>query len=259
MRFLVIFLALLCFSPVFAENLERMAKRGDISAQFELGKRCFEKKDCECAVKWLSAAAWSYDKSHAQTIAKAQNTLGVLRANGCDGEPDPHGAMEMFRKAMDAGNTDAMVNLGYMLEKKDGLRISDMEQIAVLYKKAALQGSTQGMYQLGNLFDYAADIRFRNKKHAAKWYEKAGNNGHLNAQFRLGMMCKDGVGVRQDYVKSREWLGKAASGGHLDAQHYLGLMYRDGNGMPKDTIKGRQLLERACKGGYVPSCKELED
>lgn len=32
MRFLVIFLALLYSSPVFAEDIESMAKRGDISA-----------------------------------------------------------------------------------------------------------------------------------------------------------------------------------------------------------------------------------
>lgn len=259
MRFFVVFFSLLCASSVFAEDLERMAKRGDISAQFELGRRCFEEKDCGCAARWLGAAAWSNDKRHVQTIARAQNMLGVLRANGCDGKPDPHGAMEMFRKAADAGNTTAMVNLGLMLEKKEGLQLSDMKLIAGLYKKAALQGSTEGKYFLGNLLDYAGDIRFRNKKHAAQWYEKAGNDGHLNAQFRLGMMFRDGVGIPQDYAKSREWLGKAAAGGHLDAQHYLGLMHRDGIGTPKDAIKGRELLKRACKGGYEPSCKGLED
>ena len=259
MRFLMAFFTLLCASSVFAEDLESMAKRGDISARFELGRRCFEEKNCECAAKWLGAVAWSHDKSHAQTIARAQNMLGVLRAKGCGKKPDPHGAIEMFQKAAEAGNAAAMVNLGVMLEKKKDLRFSDIVQIAGLYKKAALQGSTDGKYLLGNLLDYASDIRFRNKKHAAQWYEEAGNDGHLNAQFRLGMMCRDGVGIPQDYAKSREWLGKAATGGHLDAQHYLGIMYRDGIGTPKDAIKGRKLLERACKGGYKSSCKELEN
>ena len=100
-----------------AGDLRRKAERGDVPAQYELGRRCSEQKKYACALVWFRKAAQ-------QGHAGAQNRLGVMYERG-EGMPiDLVEAYKWFTIAAAAGNTFAAAN-SLSLERR-----LNVEQIA---------------------------------------------------------------------------------------------------------------------------------
>ena len=86
-----------------AGDLRRKAERGDVPAQYELGRRCSEQKKYACALVWFRKAA---EQGH----AGAQNRLGVMYERG-EGVPmDLVQAYIWFTRAAAAENSFATAN-----------------------------------------------------------------------------------------------------------------------------------------------------
>ena len=96
------FLALAVCS-VSAASLKQKAHEGDPRAQYELGRRCSEKKNHRCALIWLQKAA---EQGH----AGAQNRLGVMYERGEGVRVDMVEAYRWFTIAAAGGNTFASAN-----------------------------------------------------------------------------------------------------------------------------------------------------
>ena len=74
----------------------------------------------------------------AQTLAKAE--IGVPSRGGRAGPARDEGAAEWFEKAARKGSADAMVNLGLLYAKGQGVPQS-YERAVELYKQSAAQGN----------------------------------------------------------------------------------------------------------------------
>ena len=96
------FLMLAVFS-VSANSLERKAEQGDARAQYELGKRCSDKKNYRCALVWLQKAG---EQGH----AGAQNRLGVMYERGEGVMVDLVEAYKWYSLSAAAGNSFASAN-----------------------------------------------------------------------------------------------------------------------------------------------------
>lgn len=96
------FLALLACN-VSAGGTKRLAERGDARAQYELARRCSEKKDYRCAVAWFRKAA---EQGH----AGAQNRLGVMYERGEGVGIDELEALKWYSLAASAQNAYAIAN-----------------------------------------------------------------------------------------------------------------------------------------------------
>lgn len=158
---------------------------------------------------WFETAAKETDD------AEAMHSLARLHLE----EKADSLALFWFRGAADAGERDAMVDLGLMYDQGRGTPRDPAEAVR-LYGRAAQAGSTRGMVALGQ--SYA-----------------------------------NGVGVARDYRQARAWNLRAACQGSADAMYNLGVLYRNGLGVPADQRKAVRWLRRGARAGSAEAATML--
>jgi TPR repeat protein len=88
-------------------TVRERAEAGDAQAQDRIGH------DFEARKQYAEAASW-YGKAVQQDDARAANDLGELYGAGLGVPKDPQKAFDLYAKAADLGQPDAMVSLGVM-------------------------------------------------------------------------------------------------------------------------------------------------
>ncbi|MEU9049612.1 hypothetical protein AB0D37_04255, partial [Streptomyces sp. NPDC048384] len=89
-----------------------------------------------------------FRKAIAAGNTECMRDLGILLADELD-PPDLDGAQEWYRNAIAAGNTDAMRSLGILRASR--LDPPDLDGAQEWYRKAIAAGNTDAMIDLGNL------------------------------------------------------------------------------------------------------------
>ncbi|HEX4136391.1 MAG TPA: serine/threonine-protein kinase [Bryobacteraceae bacterium] len=126
---------------------------------------------------------------------------------------DEAAARESFRKAADAGNSQAMVLLASMYSQGLGGSKSDSDAVR-LFQQAADLGYPRGMYNLGVMYEADRGVPESpdNLAKAASWYQKAvDRGGSADAAYRLGLMYEQGRGVSKDLVQARRYYEKSGT------------------------------------------------
>ena len=88
------------------------------------------------------------------------------------------------------------------------------------YRKAAEAGNSEAMSKLGLMYDVGKGVAIDDRE-AVKWYRKAADAGNSNAMNDLGVMYRNGRGVTKDNKKAIYWYRKAAQQGNKIAQRNL--------------------------------------
>ena len=152
------------------------------------------------------------------TASKARQALAALgvRRKGrsrtwlgdqsWQGKQDQAG--ESFRKAADAGDTDAMVKLGYLL-----MGWGEQNEAEQWFRKAADLGNTSAMGSLGFLLAERGE-----HAQAEQWHRKAADAGDTIAMVNLGVLLRG----RGEQDQAEQWYRKAAGAGDTGAMHNLG-------------------------------------
>ena len=122
-----------------------------------------------------------------------------------------------YQEAADAGDTDAMNNLGNLLS--DQLDPPDLAGARHWYQQAADAGHTDAMNNLGNLLSDQLDPP--DLAGARHWYQQAADAGHTDAMNNLGNLLSDQLDP-PDLAGARHWYQQAADAGHTDAMNNLG-------------------------------------
>ena len=185
-----------------------------------------------------TAPLWLQRAQIAESLAQAQRYLDAK---------DFAKALSLLQKAADAGNADAMFNLGWTYENRWAID-QDLGKAREWYQKAADAGNANAMYYLGVLYEDGKGVTQDYGK-AREWYQKAVDAGNREAMFKLGLLYEDGKGVTQDYGKAREWYQKAVDAGNREAMFKLGLLYEDGKGVTQDYGKAREWYQKAADAG----------
>lgn len=128
-----------------AAKLYERAKKGDIDAQFELGKNYYNNSDYPNAVEWFSKAA---QKGH----AGAQNYLGFCYYNGNGVTQNYAEAVKWFTRAAQQGNDKAQYNLGLCYYYGKGVLQNTQEAIK-WYRMAEKQGNESARPALATIFN----------------------------------------------------------------------------------------------------------
>ena len=185
--------------------------------------------------------------------ADAQNSLGVMYADGEGVAQDESKAVEWYRKAAEQGHTDAQFNLGKVYFHGDGVA-QDRAKAVEWYAKAAEQGHAEAQYTLGWIYEEGRVVVKNNAKSVA-WLTRAAKQGYAEAQYRLSWMYGIGFNVTKDSAKSVVWLTRAAEQGHAFAQFLCGEMYFEGAGVPRDLVRAYAWLNLAAAQGDSDSRK----
>ena len=84
-------------------------------------------------------------------------------------------------------------------------------------------------------------------KYAFGWALLAARNGHAQSAELTGVMYRNGIGVPQNYVKSRKWLERALARGSNEPNFELAILYADDSNPGVDKTKASNYLTEAIK------------
>ena len=151
-----------------------------------------------------------------------QATRVSVRGNAANGlanvllDADEVAEAETWLKvAADAGVTAAIVNLGWLLERR-----GDRRQAEWYYRQAYRQGDIDAANNLGVLFAESGDDRA-----AEDWLSRAHQAGHPKATNNLGLL----LGRRGDRDGARRLFRQAAALGNTEAEEHLRDLPPDGS------------------------------
>jgi TPR repeat protein len=197
----------------------------------------------------LDAARDWYERSADAGNRDAMYNLGVLYDQLMDA-PDLDAARRWYERAADAGHRDAMYNLGDLLRSE--LDPPDLDAARRWYECAADAGHSAAMANLGNLFAQLIDPPDLDA--ARGWWERAADAGNIGAMYNLGLLHSELD--PPDLDAARRWYEPAAEAGYSFAMYSLGGLYERME--PPDLDAARDWYRRAAEAGNIGATYSLE-
>jgi TPR repeat protein len=225
-----------------AAHPEDKDKPAEIQGSYDIAKT-----DVATALKACKAAAAASDAPRRISFELGR----AFEFNGQNAE-----AAKAYRKAVDAGNTTAMVGLGTLLINGNGVK-KDETEARMLFEKAANAGDAMAMSNLGALYGagIGVPVDFATSRN---WYEKAASADSSEAMYQLGLMTQDGDGGPKDDAAAKAWFEKAAAHNHGGAVERLGAYAEEGRAGPKDEKVAIEFYKKAADLGSDEAADALK-
>ena len=119
----------------------------------------------------------------------------------------------------------------------------------------AHNGDVAAMFEIANYLrlqpENDTDPRYQL---AFGWALNAARRGHPQAAQMTGAMYRRGVGVAQDFSRSRKWLERALARGASEPNFELALLYSDETNISFDDAKAAQYLAAAIRANEPRAC-----
>ncbi|MBL4847627.1 MAG: SEL1-like repeat protein [Planctomycetes bacterium] len=218
-------------------------------------ERLFERGKAASRADRFREAAALYREAAETGYPDAMVNLGVMLEKGQGVTKDEVQAVEWYRRAADKGQPDAMVNLGLLLLTGRGVT-KDEAQAVEWFHSAADKGHLGAMYNLANVLVAGRGVP-KDAAQAAELFRRAAENGHPGAMYNLGVLLVAGQGVTKDEAQAVEWYRRAADKGHPGAMFNLGAMLEKGRGVTRDEAQGVEWYRRAAERGRADAMFNL--
>ena len=225
-----------------AALLEPLARRGDVGAQYELGKIYQEQGDLAAAQAAFAGAAAAGSEPAAVRLAR-------LLADPDNPAADRARAYEMLLPVAESGNVGAQYELGRLYE--DNGRFSDA---AAWYERAEAAGNERATLRLARLYASGEGVP-QDLQRARRMLLPLAQADDRQAQARLGRV-EEQLG---DPAAAADWFQRAAEQGDAYAQYRLGRLYLRGEGVPRDPTKAREWFSTAAEGGSSAAAQALAE
>lgn len=155
-------------------------------------------------------------------------------------------------RAADAGDINAMIDLGDRYADGWITGASDMASALNWYVRAANAGNAEMMNRVGSMFFYGNGTQV-DYDLAAYYYYAAADKGVYDAMYNIGYMFNNGRGVEQNVAAAITWWRKAADAGEPVSIFELGRLYRNGRGVTRSMQQAKQHFYRAAECGFTPA------
>ncbi|MGE4319199.1 MAG: tetratricopeptide repeat protein [Deferribacterales bacterium] len=167
-------------------------------------------------------------------------------------------AAEIWTTLANAGNVDAMYNLGVLYIKGQGVTASDFTG-AKWAGQAADRGHTRAKYTMGLLYKSGSGVS-QDRGEAYRNFYFAAKAGIAEAQYELADMYEE----IPHFYRVDEALGlykKAAEQGVAQAQYVLGVRYCYGLAVKEDRKEGTFWAKQAIQSGFFgeKALKDIKD
>lgn len=173
-------------------------------------------------------------------LAREDYECGCLRA-----------AVRNLRKAIQLGNTDAMVELGHLYRKGEGVTRSAKKAFE-LFMQAANLDNARGMNMVGVLYSNGEGVKASDEK-SYEWCLKAAEAGNAAGMYNISYNYFTGEIVEKDIEMGNQWLWRAAEGGYPDAMYDVAEMFIDAG----EDKKAFEWMLKATQTGHVQASNEL--
>ena len=117
-------------------------------------------------------------------------------------------AAKLYKRAAELGSMEAMVSLGIMYSRGDGVKL-DKKKAEELFRTAADRGDAFAQINLGILL--LSEEKF---EEAFRYFALAADQGLTPGEFNFGCCYHDGTGTEVDLGKARYWFERAAAKGY---------------------------------------------
>lgn len=183
----------------------------------------------------------------ADSIDKGGLKLARAYRYGINTDVDLEKAAHIYKMMANNGNVKAMVHLGDMYSKGEGVE-RNTRYAFNLFLRAAKGGNSKGMCKLARMYQKGDGIK-QNFKKAFYYYDKAARKGNPQGCYGAGYLLYKGYGVKQNYRQAEMYLKAGARKHHAGCDFLLGMLYaNDGAGTP-DYDKAEKFYHRAMKDG----------
>ncbi|MHA1539969.1 MAG: tetratricopeptide repeat protein [Alphaproteobacteria bacterium] len=202
-------------------------------------------KTCITAVAFslllVSCANDGYDDDY-----YGKNSPTFMRGIQAYASKDYISAYDYFYEEADDGNVGAMVNLGRMTHKGEGVP-RNFQQAIGWFLDAAKEGDREARNNLKIMYNNGHGTR-PDFEPVLAFYEDYAASGTPDDKYELGAMYFQGNGVEQSYTKAAHWYQEAANTGNYSAAHGLGVLHEYGLGMPANPIEAYIWYNNAASG-----------
>jgi uncharacterized protein len=208
------------------QSLLARAKNGYREAEWEVADRyaegCKDKRGKVIVRRSAGKAARWFRRAAEHGSGPAQNNLGILLGNGNGVRKNVEEALLWLRKAFRAGDTCAGQNIAITYRENGDLRTA-----VKWFQKVAEAGDGDALIQLGIHYYWGKGVR-KNPKAALQCFRAAtkakniSEVGRDDAFFFLGIAYHEGCGVRASMRNARKFLRRAnIDGDHVAADQML--------------------------------------
>ena len=197
-------------------NLRKRAESGDVTSQVNLAVMHYigKKGDNSDGMADRFSFLWNFVAADQGDVG-AQTEVGQAYMRGIGVDPNPAEAFSWLSKTAAANHPKGVGLLGRCYEDGKGTT-ADLNKALELYLKAAELGNLEAM---GNLsFHYLNSGDSDKEKEAIKWLEIAAKRDHHPSLYFLGFCYAEGQGVGKDKKKAITLLEKAVELGNPDAE-----------------------------------------
>ncbi len=179
---------------------------------------------------------------------------GVLAEVYEDELGDEAGSLEWARTAAEAGDSAAMVTLGYRHRFGDGVPL-DLKEMLRWYRRSAALGDATALANLAICYQNGEGVTQNSEKaHALR--VQAADLGHMGSKIWLAFAWIDGTGCEKDPDRGRAEL-EELSATDAEVAHDLADRLIDGPGLERDIPAGLRWMRQAADSGYSPAMTYL--
>jgi TPR repeat protein len=163
---------------------------------------------------------------------------------------------QLYMEAAKAGDADSMFEVAYILKNKDREEY-DIKQAVQWYKKAIAAGNIDAIHNLGYLYDVGADDLEQDYQKAFTLYQKARASQLAISSSNLASMYKHGKGIEKDIAKAIELYKEAFNRGYDKAGKLLADIYMDNELGLKDIYQAETWYKKCAINGRTDCQYEL--
>ena len=229
------------------EELEEAANAGDSDAMERLAM-AYLNGDDDTDEDPAKAYYWFVKCAEAGND-QAMFNVGLFTAKGFGTERDFAKAAEWMKKAADAGDEDAEACAEEYQKLSDAV---DKANKGDAQAQADLAG---GLMKLGGSLDQAGELK--DYEESVMWAEKAVAQGNADGYWTLALAYHHGRGVKRDINKAIELYQQGALAGSDSCKHNLACEYMSGENIKKDQKKGFALIKEAAENGHGLAMRDL--
>lgn len=210
------------------QNLIQSAEAGDVSAMLKLAKYYEEK------------GRGNRIDDKVGDVISMEDFNKMIQAEDDDKSKDEFKALayKYYRMAAEAGNAQAMTEVGHKLY--DGIGVEKSDEYEIWWRRGAEAGDPEGMRIIAFFCPRDDEERFKYFKdfvNALIWYKKAATKGSRDAMSLIGDIYYIGEdGVEQSYTKAFKWYSRAAARGYNMAKIKMTLMLYRGLGVEQNLL-----------------------
>ena len=178
--------------------------------------------------------------------------LGKIHETGIFGaEQNTELALDYYKKAVEQGNVDALVNMGNIYNRQ-----GDHEKSFNAWNEAAEKKNPRAMNNLGLAYLEGTGHVQQNYDMAIGLFTESASLGNVTAVNNLADIHYSGQGVLQNYPEAAKLYHFAASKGNLESMHSLADMLNKGTGIDKNPKESSYWYKKSAEAGYMPSVRE---